>query len=322
VTRALHGMTCFPKMVRLQRSGAFVPRASTSSPADPCAVPSDTAPVQSVACTSVGTTPHGTSPEEHVSAGVPDTIEGQDKSKRRRQILAARAVRRSRSKEACAHAAAITEAPIVDIIEASAEEHANAALEEAEAGTADTHYFGILKEQRLPTLTGSRSSSAKSIRLASEVSPVALGKTRFSADSAVSLLAESSSTAPRANIPGLPTFSAYSFGGIGKPGTSTSQGMPPVAPGFWTSLAGGCGPGAENSLHGTGIASAYPNASLLGRRCSSVPPAGNGKPPDCLLELSVAGSGIAIQRCKGVAAARGKLRSARGDLPRAPAVCA
>merc|ERR1719487_2005630 len=115
VTRALHGMSCFPKMVRMHRSEALIPRASTSSA--PCIERSNSARPSSrpssdhckeghQAAADISTN-DGCEEHQQSSANADDSLEcAERKRKRWRDILVARAHRRSSARTAANPAAA------------------------------------------------------------------------------------------------------------------------------------------------------------------------------------------------------------------------
>lgn len=299
VTKALHGMTCFPRMVRMERSNAFVPKAAAAC-VDACAVaslPSSAqlcpTPVQPQQCTDDLDTPAVLDTSAANNDRVPS------KGQHRRHVLALRAQRRSCPRAASTH------------VSPDPAENGDVTHSDMATGT-DAASIGTSRDSRLPSLQRSRSNSAKSVRVAAEVSPLALGATRHSLDNNAASIA--AGTTCGAFAPGYP--SACSTASISRSATAVSPEISIVVPSFWSQLPDG---GAGNASIGN------PGLGRIGRRCSSVPPAGKGKPADCLLGLAVDGNAIPIQRCSGVPAARGKMRSARGmfcEPLRIPAVCA
>lgn len=310
VTRALQGMARFPKMLRLQRSDAFVPRSSSASVV--CAQEHDPAPVsiplgQPLAEVEIETSAEQVCAEKkHGSGDKAEVV--RSRSVRRRNILAARAQQRiSRTRtidsaEAAEDGGCATEGE---------EENELAAVAEAQLATSS-------KDQGLPSLGGSRSSSAKSIRLASEMSPLALGTVRNQVDASISALGMVTASAMLASrSTEMPNVADGGIGNVSKlglpsaPVSSNLWARPPIGRvGSTASATGAQGPGTVSK----GSCS-NSNGTLQGHRSSSVPPAIKGKPLDSLLGLAIDGSAMAIQRCSG-AVVRGKqLRSGREVLP-------
>lgn len=337
VTRALHGMSCFPKMVRMQRTGAFIPRASSAcaTAVDQSAPSSNAGPPRPLSQLSAAAVDKDSEVADGGLQATTDTVANEDgiershsllsagecpeqRRKRRRDILVARAQKRFSAK-----AAGSATAP--EDAEPAAEECAQTGEDDVEA--ADVRNAGASsKESGLPSLSCSRSNSAKSVRVASEMSPIALGASRHAADNYfVAASCSLNSSAPAARSAGAPLQGVYvstSKLGLSCPSESASA----YPSGFWTQLPKS---GGVVGAHARDVAAQGSNSGgntiawNSGRRSSSMPPPGNGKFTAGLLELSVDGSAVAIQRCSGVSV-RGK-RSARGlvcEPPRAPAVCA
>jgi len=361
VTQALHGMSCFPKMVRLERSHAL--HTAPTRPISREATPTPTALVRSISREAPAECPPATvgvvadvdcreeSSNIATSAEVPA-----DKGKWRRDILAARHAQRQSAARCIANA---TQADAPDLVDASEDPCVDLTVDDGEDEVADAEVRSVArKDSRLPSLTTSRSSSARSILLASEVPPSALGAARHVDDS--STVSGPRSSGSKAAVASFPDLSA--FGMCGKGSLSKSQGSvlsAAAASSFWGRgfpNAGG-GPGGYNGLaaapnaaaqcgytgvaaapnNGNGTGNAYIFNGLLSsqdRRGSSVPPPGKGKLAGCFLGLAIDGNAMAIQhsasaapvqRCSGAVARRGKQRSARGyshEPPRAPVGCA
>lgn len=318
VTRALHGMSCFPKMIRLQRSDAFLPKASIA-----------TAPCKSLVD---GERSAGTAAVRPSSRVSNDAARGENCTEnrplepgdRRRQILAKRGRLRA------AKRTEVVATPSGDAEAAASSDSCPEADTAACNATAD--------ESRLPSLAGSRSSSTSSMLLASEISSLAYGARLNAADNGAASAYRSPER--KALPPSLPGPVASSSSTIAV--TSMHIGKPSVAPAcealgsFWARIPNSAGAGFQSggvtevvadAAQDPPLHSAWPRgSSLQGRRSSSLPPqppAGNGKPPACLLGLVIDGSAMAIQRCAGTSA-RGKLRAGRcisREPPRIPVVC-
>mmetsp|Transcript_80656 Transcript_80656/g.127049 ORF Transcript_80656/g.127049 Transcript_80656/m.127049 type:complete len:836 (-) Transcript_80656:135-2642(-) len=275
VTKALHGMSCFPMMVWLQRerrgSVHDVPRASSKQRASPELTISDICNEASTAVV------HEASTDVHNNC-------------RRKSNEAKPSLVRQRSRQKDRS------------VNAVAEGSQKSLSSEIDANTSEIETCDVVtpSESRLPDLTGSRCSSTKSSLAISEISSISLGPTRHVADN-LTVAASGSPTRPSRNHEFAVAQRPRSTPG---PTASTAVGC------FWARLPDG---GCSSDMFGGSAEGIVDKDHCWRKRSHSER---RSKSEDCLFDLCVAGSGLAIQRCSG-AETQGKLQRSR-CLSRAP----
>jgi len=310
VTRAFEGMSCFPRMVRLQR---IAPSSKVAShPAQIERVPSA---AEVIVDPEGGNLAARAEEVARESEAPEDSQAHASQMKATRRRAATQQVQRSRRRVASrgpstAPVAANTDAaaPAQDsAVHIEGDTNASEAMHEHAISIATPASPSADSPSRLPSLAHSRSNSARSTLAAAEASSLV-------------------HAAPRRADGLSPTMTKSIVASAGNRSASCTapERAAPAAVSFWAQVHGSCLPGCEieSSIgiqHGSydrGRAAAW-----RGQRSSSLPPS-KAEAPAGSLELSVQGNGLVpAKRCAWPSAAR-SCRVSRSGLPRAPLPCA
>jgi hypothetical protein len=309
VNRSLHGLSCCPRLIRLQRSDPNKHGVSSSC----AALEVDGAMDANVGPPAVNN-PGNAEVSDCCNPEANEMARFAERNHRRRQILAARALRRSRGRESLVDEA-------VEVKEISGDDSPRVTpLELNDEADITPH------DSCLPGLTGSRSSSSRSLLAAPEVSSLTFTAARHCVDSGSALVARCSV----GNISVAPV-SATNTQGPNKVSSSTASpsievpGYPVAS--FWARLPNAYGAVGNKAVsHGCYMSDEEAVKRSGSKRTSSnsIPPASVGKSDSCSLKLCIDGSGISMQSVDGSAAARAKWHVRRNPHapPRVPVACA